>query len=410
VSLPQLPAGILRPRDAADVADFVASAVAARAPVEVVGHGSKRAIGRPVQAAATLDLSGLSGVTLYEPEELVLSARAGTPVAEIEALLAAHGQELAFEPMDYGPLFGASAGRGTIGGLLAANLAGPRRVKVGAARDHTLGIHAVSGRGEVFKSGGRVVKNVTGYDLSRGLSGSWGTLAVFTEVTLKVLPAVETETTLVLAGLDAAAAVRAMSVAMGSAADVSGAAYLPGAIAATLLAGVRGTATLLRLEGIAPSVETRAAALSQLVSPGTAAARLDTEASRVLWRAIRDVRPLAERADALVWRVSVAPTEGPVIAAVAERLGAAWLMDWAGGLVWLSLSDPLADAGAAAVRTAVAAAGGGHATLVKAPRELRALIDPFEPQPPPLAAVTRRLKGVFDPHGVLEPGRMYAGV
>jgi glycolate oxidase FAD binding subunit len=410
VSSPDTPAGILRPRDADDVRDFVASAVAANAPIEVVGHGSKRAIGRPVQAAATLDLSGLSGVTLYEPEELVLSARAGTPVAEIEALLAAHGQELAFEPIDYGPLFGASAGRGTIGGLLAANLAGPRRVKVGAARDHTLGIHAVSGRGEIFKSGGRVVKNVTGYDLSRGLSGSWGTLAVFTEVTLKVLPAAETETTLLLAGLDPAAAVRAMSAAMGSHADVSGAAYLPAGIAAAVVPGAKGTATLLRIEGIPPSVDVRAAALSQVVSPGAAVPRLVADASRGLWRSIRDVAPLAARADPLVWRVSVAPTEGPVIAAAAERLGAAWLMDWAGGLVWVSIPEPLADAGAAAVRAAVAAAGGGHATLIKAPRELRALVDPFEPQPPPLAAVTRRLKAAFDPRGVLEPGRMYAGV
>lgn len=404
------PAGVLRPRDADDVRDIVASAVAATSPIEVIGHGSKRAIGRPVQAAATLDVSELSGVTLYEPEELVLSAQAGTSVAEIEALLAANNQELAFEPIDYGALLGQPVGRGTLGGLLAANLSGPRRIKAGAARDHTLGIHAVSGRGEVFKSGGRVVKNVTGYDLSRGLSGSWGTLAVFTEITVKVLPRAETETTLVLADRDAAAAVVAMSAAMGSPADVSGAAHLPAGVAATLLPGMAGSATVLRLEGIAPSVAVRADALAQLVSPGAAVARLETDASRALWRQIRDVAPLAARGDPLIWRVSVAPTAGPVIAAVADRLGAAWLIDWAGGLVWLSLPDPLQDAGAAAVRAAVAAAGGGHATLIKAPHEVRAIIDPFEPQPPALAAVTRRLKAAFDPRGVLEPGRMYAGV
>ncbi len=405
------PAGILTPRDDNDVRDIVASAVAASAPIEVIGHGSKRSIGRPVQAAATLDLSQLSGVTLYEPEELVLSAKAGTPVAEITALLATHGQELAFEPIDYGPLFGLPAGRGTLGGLLAANLAGPRRIKAGAARDHTLGIHAVSGRAEAFKAGGRVVKNVTGYDLSRGLSGSWGTLAVFTAITLKVLPVAETETTLALTGLDAAAAVRAMTAALGSSADVSAAAHLPAAVAAALPGAPvgAGAVTLLRLEGIALSVAARAASLSALLAPHRSTP-IDAEASRSLWRAIRDVVPLAGRGDPLVWRVSVAPTAGPVIAAVAERLGGAWLFDWAGGLVWVSLPEALSNAGAPALRAAVATAGGGHATLIKAPREVRALVDPFEPQPPALAGVTRRLKDVFDPRGVLEPGRMYAGV
>ena len=405
------PAGVLTPRDADDVREIVASAVAAGAPIEVVGHGSKRAIGRPVQAAATLDLSQLSGVTLYEPEELVLSAKAGTAVADIEALLAANGQELAFEPIDYGPLFGAASGRGTLGGLLAANLAGPRRIKAGAARDHTLGLAAVSGRAEAFKAGGRVVKNVTGYDLARGLSGSWGTLAVFTEITLKVLPAAETETTLALSGLDATAAVAAMTAALGSPADVSAAAHLPAAVAAALPGAPLGAeaVTLLRLEGIAPSVTARAAALATVLAPRPVRP-LAADVSRSLWRSIRDAIPLADRGDPLVWRVSVAPTAGPVIASAAERLGGAWMFDWGGGLVWVSLPDALSDAGAPALRAAVAAAGGGHATLIKAPAAVRALVDPFEPQPPALAGVTRRLKEVFDPRGVLEPGRMYAGV
>ena len=167
----------LKPRDAKEVEAAVQSVLAAGRTAEIVGHGSKRAISRAAQTDLTLDLSGLSGVTLYEPEELVLSAHAGTPLAEIEALVAAQGQQLAFEPIDYGPILGGAAGRGTIGGTLAANLSGPRRVKAGAARDHFLGFTAVSGRGEAFKSGGRVVKNVTGYDLCKLIAGSWGTLA-----------------------------------------------------------------------------------------------------------------------------------------------------------------------------------------------------------------------------------------
>ena len=220
----------LKPRDAKDVEDAVQWALGAGKALEIVGQGTKRAIGRPAQSDLTLDLSGLSGVTLYEPEELVLSARAGTPLAEIEALVASTGQQLAFEPMDYGPLLGGAAGRGTIGGVLAANLSGPRRIKAGAARDHFLGFSAVSGRGETFKSGGRVVKNVTGYDLCKLMAGSWGTLAAMTEVTIKVLPQPETESTVIVRGLDDEAAMRAMTAAMGLPCDVSGAAHLPAAV------------------------------------------------------------------------------------------------------------------------------------------------------------------------------------
>ena len=283
----------LKPRDAAEVEQAVHWALAGGKALEVVGRGSKRAIGRAAQWDATLDLSGLSGVTLYEPAELVLSAKAGTPLAEIEALVAASSQELAFEPMDYGPLLGVAAGGGTIGGALSANLSGPRRIKAGAARDHFLGFSAVSGRGETFKSGGRVVKNVTGYDLCKLLAGSWGTLAAMTDVTIKTLPRAETEETVLVLGLDDATAGKLMAAAMGSSADVSAAAHLP----APSLAGAspksqqrRGAVTAFRLEGVAPSVaasQKRAgeAAGSRLGLLGT----LGEAASRALWRAIRDV-------------------------------------------------------------------------------------------------------------------------
>src|SRR5215469_16053798 len=259
----------VRPRDAKDVEAAVQWALAEGKTVEIVGHGSKRAIGRPAQTDVTLDLSTLTGVTLYEPEELVLSAKAGTPLAEIEALLAANGQQLAFEPMDYAGIIGGVAGRGTIGGALAANVSGPRRLKTGAARDHFLGVSAASGRGETFKSGGRVVKNVTGYDLCKLMAGSWGTLAAMTEVTIKVLPRPETEQTLLVRGLDPARAVAAMTSAMGSSCDVSGAAHLPGDVAARLpVHGIGGGAvTALRLEGFSPSVIERKRMLAALMQP-----------------------------------------------------------------------------------------------------------------------------------------------
>jgi glycolate oxidase FAD binding subunit len=402
----------LRPRDAKEVEAALQWALAEGRALELIGQGSKRAIGRPAQSDLTLDLSVLTGVTLYEPEELVLSAKAGTPLAEIEALVASKGQQLAFEPMDYGPIFGGSTGRGTIGGVLAANLSGPRRIKAGAARDHLLGFVAVSGRGETFKSGGRVVKNVTGYDLSKLIAGSWGTLAAMTEVTIKVLPRPETEATVLVCGLEPAAAVAAMTAAMGSSCDVSGAAHLPAGVAARIpeTATAGGAVTALRVEGVAPSVSHRQGVLETLMKPFGEVAALPEAGSRALWPAVRDVMPFAARGgqDPL-WRLSTAPEQGARLAAViADGADAQFLYDWAGGLLWVALA-PGDDGGAAVIRRAVVAAG-GHATLVRAPYAVRAAIDVFEPQGAALAALTKRVKESFDPKRVLNPGRMWAGV
>ncbi|MBS3648419.1 glycolate oxidase subunit GlcE [Pseudaminobacter sp. 19-2017] len=394
------------PSSAAEVLDAVAWAVAEEAPVEVVGHRSKRSIGRPPQTEHAIDLSGLTGVTLYEPEELVLSARAGTPLAEIQRLLAEHNQELAFEPMDYGPLLGAPQGRGTIGGALAANLSGPRRIKAGAARDHILGVSAVSGRGEAFKSGGRVVKNVTGYDLSKAMAGSWGTLAVVTNVTFKVLPAAETETTLVLTGLLDDAAVSAMALAMGSPAEVSGAAHLPETVAARIGAGTlpSGAATLLRIEGFGPSVEYRVRHLRDLFGSGAGLSEVPAEASKILWRVIRDVTAFADGSEKPVWRVSMAPSKAhEMVMALRMETAVEAYYEWAGGLAWLRMED---DSEVDFLRRLMRRFGGGHATLVRASPAVRAAVPAFEPQPPALAALSARLKEQFDPKGILNPGRM----
>ena len=401
---------VLRPDRAEGVLDAVRWAAAEERPLEIVGHASKRGVGRPVQAEYTLDLSALIGVTLYEPEELVLSARAGTPLAEIEQLLRDNNQELAFEPMDYGPLFGAVRSRGTIGGVLAVNASGPRRVKAGAARDHILGIQAVSGRGEAFKSGGRVVKNVTGYDLSKGLAGSWGTLAVVTDVTFKVLPRAESVATLVIAGLEDETAIAALCHAMGTPWEVSGAAHLPGRVAdgtpeLAFVAGGRA-ATLLRVEGFGPSIAYRAEKLKALFAQLGEITLLGTDPSERLWRAIRDAEPFAGGRTA-VWRVSVAPNAGPsVVDTVGEAHDVRFFYDWSGGLVWIEVGEGTDDGLAREIRMAVAAAGGGHATLIRGPPALRTAVPPFHPQPEALAALSRRLKEQFDPRGVLNPGRM----
>lgn len=390
-------------------------AVAGETSLEVLGSGSKRAFGRPVEAGHALDLSGFSGVLDYEPNELVMSAKPGTPVAEIEAALAPHNQQLAFEPADLAPLLGGAPGgnvSGTVGGIFACNLSGPRRLKIGAARDHILGFKAVSGRGESFKSGGRMFKNVTGFDFSKLMTGSFGTLAVFTELTFKVLPAPETTHTVLVLGCEPDAAVRAMTAALQSPCEVSGAAHLPlgvagdSAVAAVRSGGVAVTA--LRVEGFGPSVDYRCAALVKLLAEFGDTAILRTADSETLWRELRDVT-LFTGGDAQVWRVSVPPAEGAGVAAkiLAACPGRAFL-DWGGGLVWLAL-DPVPDAGHEAVRGAFADVG-GHATLVRAEASVRAQVPVFQPQPGPLGAVTARMKESFDPKGVLNPGRMYAGV
>jgi glycolate oxidase FAD binding subunit len=402
---------ILKPRDQKDIVGALEWALAEGKTFEVLGHGSKRAIGRAAQTDHTLDVSGLSGIVLYEPDELILSAKAGTPIAEIERALVAHNQELAFEPMDAGPLLGGEVGRGTLGGTISANLSGPRRIKAGAARDHSLGIHAVSGRGEAFKSGGRVVKNVTGYDLSKFVAGSWGTLAVLTEITIKVLPRAEdTETVLVL-GLDDARAVEAMSVAMGSSCEVSGAAHLPLSVAVRMpvisVVNAAKSVTALRLEGIPVSIAYRRKHLEELLRQFGELRFVGADESRLLWRAVRDVSPFADGTQNAVWRVSVAPSDAARIAAsIRAATDAEVLYDWAGGLIWAAMPNAIAQE--TVVRAAIG--GKGHALLARAEPAARASAHVFEPLDPGLGALSRRVKESFDPKGILNPGRMYAGV
>lgn len=402
---------VFAPETRDQVVEAVAWAAAEGEPLEVFGRGTKRTLGRPMQAAHSLDLSRLDGITLYEPEELVLSAHAGTPLAAIEAALDEHRQMLAFEPADFGPLLGGAAGAASIGGVLACNLSGPRRIKAGAARDHFLGFEAASGRGELFKSGGRVVKNVTGYDLCKLLCGSYGTLAVMTDVTVKVLPRPEKTYTVLLLGLNDRQALAAMTRALGSPHEVSGAAHLPAALAArsevSYVTRAGEAVTALRLEGPGPSVEYRCAALRRELADLGATEELHSHNSLAFWRELRDIRPFVGDEKRAVWRVSVAPSAGPgVVAAIGE--GEAFY-DWGGGLIWLSLPLNGADAGAEKVRAAVAAAG-GHATLIRAPLELRAAGAVFQPQDAASALLSQRVKDGFDPNRVLNPGRMYAGL
>ena len=401
---------VLHPTSEDEAAAAVADAVAARTPLAVEGGGTKAAVGRPSRAERVLSAARLRGITLYEPAELVVGARAGTPLAEVAATLAARGQALPFEPMDHRRLLG-SDGEPTLGAVAAANLSGPRRIQAGAARDGLIGVRFVNGRAEVVKNGGRVMKNVTGLDLVKLMAGSWGTLGFLTEVTFKVLPVPETTATVALAGLDDVRAVEALCLALGSPYEVTGAAHLPAGLAgAAGLAGVAGLGgearTLLRLEGFAASVAYRAGELRTLLRRHGSAEIVETAG---LWEAIRDVHPLAEPRERAVWRVSTAPTRGPAVTAALARLrDATWFYDWGGGLIWIA-TDATGDAGAADLRAALRPSG-GHAALVRAPPAVRAAVAVFEPQPEPLMRVQRGIKAALDPHGLFSPGRMHAGL
>lgn len=402
---------ILKPATAWELAGMIATFRDKRLPVEVCGSGSKRALGRPMQTAATISTLSLRGISLYEPTELVMSARAGTPLSHVEAELAARNQMLAFEPIDLGPATGGPGGQQTIGAVFAANLSGARRISAGAARDHLIGITGVNGHAEEFKSGGRVMKNVTGYDVARGLTGSWGTLAVLTEVTFKVLPWPEDTATLVYLGLTDELATELMQAALGTPFEVSGTVHLSATLAGRLKhAGLRGlgeSLTALRIENFPGSVAYRRDALRDAlrVQGFVKAVDLDAHDSTAFWSEMRQLSVLPPSRTHL-WRISTTPGHGPrLVAAVRRHMQAEALYDWSGGLIWLEVPET-ADAGAADIRRAVATHG-GHATLIRADAAVRASVDVFHPMSPPVERLSRGLKAAFDPQGILNPGRMY---
>ncbi len=403
----------LKVRDAKDVEQAVRAALAGEQPLEIIGHGSKRLIGQPMATNALLDLSALNAVTSYEPNELIITVQAGAPLADVKSLIDSKNQQFAFEPVNTSRLLG-TPNIGTIGGMIGAGLAGPRRIQAGGARDHLLGAHAVSGFGDSFKAGGRVVKNVTGYDLCKLLAGSWGTLAVMTEVTLKVMPRPESERTLVLRGLDDLTANKAMTAALGSPFDVSGAAHVPNS-ALRVAAGALGelgspreAVTLLRLEGVAASAVHRAASLVKILAPFGTAEIIEDAASAAIWASLRDVEPFA--ADGAlgawpVWRIVCPPASGAALGqALARDTGGDVIYDWSGGLIWAAV-PPAPDAQAALLRQRVDAVG-GHATLLRASEPVRRKVDVFPPQQSGLANLSERVRHSFDPKIILNRGRM----
>jgi glycolate oxidase FAD binding subunit len=371
---------VILPQDEAALAEAIRDA---NAPLLVQGNATKAAMLRPVQAAATLSTAALAGITLYAPNEMVMSARAGTPLAEIEAVLADKGQMMIPEPSHF---FGAAQ---TIGGIVGANISGPRRVTGGAMRDVILGVRVVNGAGERLAFGGRVLKNVTGLDVSKFVTGSFGTLAVMSEITFKVLPCAPATGTVVVEDVDAVAGLAVMTAGLGSPYSVSGAAYLPASRRA-----------VLRIEDFPTSVAYRTGRLAAQF-PG--AGLLGTDESLALWRDIRDAAMLPP--GEAVWRVAMPPSASPALLAALSPAGINGFLDWGGGLAWLC--GPATGAAHDAVCAAARAAGGGW-WLVRAPEALRAAVEVLPPESAALAAVRARVTAAFDPRGILNPLKLRA--
>jgi glycolate oxidase FAD binding subunit len=386
---------MIAPADEAGIIAAVQAARAAREPLAIEGQGSKRGLLRPVQTARSLSTRGLTGVTLYRPAELIISAGAGTPLAEIEAALAEKGQQLIAESPYLNGVFGTSAPP-SIGGVVAANLSGPRRITWGATRDHVMGLRFINGAGEAIRSGGRVLKNVTGLDLCKLLSGSYGTLGVITEVTLKVLPAPEASATLLIETPDLASAVAALSAGLGSPYGVSAAAALP--VKDHVIAAVR-------LEDFAASVTYRMEKLRGVLGSFGMQRVIEDAESRAFWRGVREVEPLQVMADEAIWRVSVRPSAGPEVAAAAMALGGRVMLDWGGGLVWVT-ARPSTENHIAI--TEAARMQGGAAMLFRAPESLRLAVPVLPEEAAPLAKIGARVKEALDPGGLFNPGHIRA--
>jgi glycolate oxidase FAD binding subunit len=404
--------GFHAPDTVEELAYLVAEAADTRTPLEVMGRGTKREIGRAVQHGAVLSTESLVGVPLYEPSELVLVAQAGTPLAQLEQLLAENEQEFPFEPIDLGPMLGFGPGQATIGGAVATNFSGSRRILRGSVRDHVLGVQAVNGQGETIRSGGRVMKNVTGYDLARALAGSWGTLGVITEVAIKVLPAQREVRTVLCFGLGDQNGVEALCLALGTPYEVSGTIHMHAGLAERFsdqqIANAGASVTAIRVENFPASARYRSTRLKQMLQAYAPALELDTMRSRIFWGEVKALK-MFERSDRPLWRISTLPSTAPkLITALSRKIDVRCLYDWSGGLIWLE-TPPISDAGAVEIRRTLAEFG-GHATLIRADVTARAGIDVFQPLDPGLMALTTNLKRAFDPVGILNPGRMYAGI
>ncbi|MGY5808947.1 FAD-binding protein [Rhizobium sp. LEGMi198b] len=385
------------PSSEREAAELIRTRCESRKPIRILGANTRSAV--DLSNGDVLDTAELKGIVDYDPSEMVMTAKAGTPMAEIEAALASNKQHLAFEPVDLRPVLG-TKGEPTIGGAMATNSSGPARFINGAARDHLLGLRFVNGAGEIVNAGGRVMKNVTGLDLPKLLAGSRGDLGFITEVTFKVLPRPQISSTVIVSCNDDARAAKVMAAALRLPVSVSGAAHVPADLENRALIGAlpEEGAVLLRLEGLAPSVAERVRKLSAAMASFGPISSVEGDASVSIWHAIRNALPFSRERGKTLWRVSLTPMSAHrFVAAVGRDAAISTFYDWQGGLVWLETAGPLDGQ---TVHCEIQRAGGGHAVLIRATAD--AVRQPASLSPA-LQALSTRIKAALDPQTIFSP-------
>jgi len=401
---------IFKPKTLEEISTIVKECYKKNIPLEISGLKSKKNIGRNFQAEKTLDLSNYSGVIEYKPEELYIKVKAGTPLAEIKSKLDKYNQQLAFEPVDFGLLFSGNKNGGTIGGVISCNFAGPRRFKVGSARDHVLGFQGINGKGEIIKSGGTVVKNVTGYDLSKIITGSFGTLVVLTEISIKVLPKSISNKTLVIDNPHLKKALEYLSLALSSSSDPSGGVFYPEYFRKQFTLNdltTEGPITAIRVEGPNDSVNYRIKKLcKELNVKNDEIEILELEQSNIFWEKTRSLQVFSQMKNNLL-RIAVPSSETLEVMNKIKAYDIKYFIDWGGSLIWLQI-DEINSKILKDLKEIVSHAL-GYVTVIKIEENLKASIDVFTIDPIKYK-MTEKIKKSFDPKRILNPGKMYSGI
>jgi glycolate oxidase FAD binding subunit len=401
---------VLKPDKEEAIAEIIKHCYKKNIPLEICGSGSKKNIGRNFQSQKILDISNYSGIIKYEPEELYIKVKSGTSIKEIKEALEKKNQHLAFEPTDFGPLFEGQTNEGTIGGVIACNFAGPRRFKVGSARDHVLGFKGVNGKGEIIKSGGTVVKNVTGYDLSKVITGSFGTLSVFTEISIKVLPKPDLTKTLIISNLHLKKGLEHLSAALSSSCDPSGAVFYPEFFQNKFTFNdltTKGPITAIRIEGSKLSIDERIKKLiNELTVDKKEISILDPDQSNIFWEKTRSLNVFANLTNNLL-RIVVPGSEAFDLINKLKIYHVKYFIDWGGNLVWAQL-DQLNSSILKEIKTIVKILG-GYLTVIKVDESLKSSIDIFTIDDVKYK-ICEKIKKSFDPKRILNPGKMYTGI
>jgi len=409
---------LLFPKNEKELAEIIKKFYKSNYPIEVLGSGSKRQIGKQLQCTKTISLSKLDGIIEYLPEELYIKIKAGTNIEKIESELKKNKQELAFEPIDFGYLFLGKSNYGTAGGQVACNISGPRRFKSGSIRDHILGFRAVNGRGEIIKSGGTVVKNVTGYDLSKLICGSYGTLVALTEITFKVLPLAEESKTLVIHDLTIDSSPHYLEKAISSSNEVSGASFLPiDPICKNCEMNIentfklndleyKGSLTAIRVEGSKQSINERVENLKkELNILNFKVSILETFQSEILWRKIKNLEFFSKTKNN-IFRISIPPSECAKLIYELPNMFK-YFLDWGGALIWMEACK-LSEKKFESIRTKVVKHN-GYISMIKNSNQLPFVEDVFTINSARFN-ISQNIKKSFDPKGILNPGKMYTGI